>query len=85
MTALTASAVSLSDRDRLALLAAEHAALVTAARASVAAAALGQIDPLVFLRAQLAKHGQLPPVGARPLEVLAMTVVARRAQEVAAR
>jgi hypothetical protein len=83
MTALTASAVALSDRDRLALLAAEHAALVAAARASVAAAALGQADALVFVRAELERHGQLPPASASPVEVLAVSAAARKAWEVA--
>ncbi|MFF5115034.1 hypothetical protein [Streptosporangium sp. NPDC000509] len=58
-------------RQELALLVAEHAELLAAARATVAAAQLGEIDPLVHLRHALAAHGQLPPPGARPVVLLA--------------
>ncbi|WP_436764387.1 hypothetical protein [Streptosporangium sp. V21-05] len=58
-------------RQDLALLVAEHAELLAAARATVAAAQLGEVDPLVHLRHALAAHGQLPPLGARPVVLLA--------------
>uniref|UniRef100_UPI003F4905A0 hypothetical protein n=1 Tax=Sphaerisporangium sp. CA-236357 TaxID=3240030 RepID=UPI003F4905A0 len=74
----------LPDRDRLALLQAEHAALVMAARASVAAAEQGQADPLVFVRAQLDRHGQLPPAGASPVELLAVAAAAALARKAGA-
>ncbi|MEV4753009.1 hypothetical protein AB0K21_42260 [Streptosporangium sp. NPDC049248] len=57
--------------DDLVLLVAEHAELLAAARATVAAAALGEGDPLIHLRHALAAHGQLPPEGARPVVLLA--------------
>ncbi|MFI6513312.1 hypothetical protein ACIBCT_37400 [Streptosporangium sp. NPDC050855] len=58
-------------RHELALLVAEYAELLAAARATVAAARLGEVDPLVHIRHALAAHGQLPPVGARPVVLLA--------------
>uniref|UniRef100_UPI003F49B386 hypothetical protein n=1 Tax=Streptosporangium sp. CA-256172 TaxID=3240076 RepID=UPI003F49B386 len=57
--------------DDLVLLVAEHAELLAAARATIAAAALGEGDPLIHLRHALAAHGQLPPAGARPVVLLA--------------
>jgi hypothetical protein len=56
---------------RLALLPAEYARLVTAARASVAAARAGGADPLVYVEAELARHCGLPPQDATVLAVLA--------------
>ncbi|NAS22504.1 hypothetical protein GT755_12505 [Herbidospora sp. NEAU-GS84] len=56
--------------DRLALLTAEHAGLLAAARAAVAGAQLGEADPLIYLRHELDRHGQLPPVGAVPMALL---------------
>jgi hypothetical protein len=60
-----------------ALLAAEYGELLAAARAAVAAAELGQADPLVFVRHTLSRHGQLPPAGARPAHLLAQPGEAR--------
>ena len=56
---------------RLALLRADYARLVTAARASVAAARTGAADPLVYVEAELARHCGLPPQEATVLAVLA--------------
>ncbi|MET8145683.1 hypothetical protein ABZU32_35730 [Sphaerisporangium sp. NPDC005288] len=86
MTTLTPATVTagavLGERERLVLLAAEHAALLAAARAGVAAAELGHPDPLAFIRHELAERGQLPPAGARPVELLAVTAAARMAGQV---
>ena len=55
-----------SARDRLALLRAEHAALLAACRASVAAERSGDADPLGYVRGALEERGQLPrPARAR--------------------
>lgn len=59
------------DYDDLVLMVAEHAELLAAARATIAAAALGEDDPLIHLRHALAAHGQLPPEGVRPVVLLA--------------
>lgn len=59
----------------LALLVACYAELLAAARATVAAAQLGEVDPLVHIRHTLAAHGQLPPAGARPVVLLAQCAV----------
>ena len=56
---------------RLALMRAEYARLVTAARASVAAARAGSPDPLVYVKAELVRHYGLPPQNATVLAVLA--------------
>lgn len=56
---------------RLALLRAEYARLVTAARASVAAARAGATDPLVYVEAELVRHCGLPPQDATVPAVLA--------------
>ena len=56
---------------RLALLRADYARLVTAARASVAAARTGAADPLVYVKAELARHCGLPPQETTVLAVLA--------------
>jgi hypothetical protein len=56
------------------LLVAEHAELLAAARAAVAAAALGQPDPLVHVRHVLAAHDQTPPPGASPAQLLAQAL-----------
>ncbi|SNT60593.1 hypothetical protein SAMN05216276_107827 [Streptosporangium subroseum] len=61
---------TLTDQD-LALQLAAYAELLAAARATMAAAALGEADPLIHLRHTLAAHGQLPPTGARPVVLLA--------------
>jgi hypothetical protein len=50
---------------------AEYADLLAAARASVAAAARGDADPVAYVRSLLAYRGQLPPDGASPLVILA--------------
>jgi hypothetical protein len=55
----------------LALLRAEYARLAAAARASVAAARAGATDPLVYVEAELARHGGLPPKDMTVLAVLA--------------
>jgi hypothetical protein len=62
---------SAKDKLALALLRAEHARLLAAARAAVAAAREGVSDPLVYVEAELARHGGLPPQGASVLAVLA--------------
>ncbi len=54
-----------------ALLCADYAALIAAARASVAAADSGSADPLIYVRDLLAARGHLPQHGASPLIVLA--------------
>lgn len=59
------------DRQALALLRAEYAQLIAAARAAVAAALAGASDPLVYVEAELARHGGLPPQGASVPAVLA--------------
>lgn len=56
---------------RLALLRAGYASLSAAARAAVAAAAAGDPDPLAYVRAELVRHGGLPPAGAAVPQVLA--------------
>ncbi|MEV4180698.1 hypothetical protein AB0J28_04535 [Streptosporangium canum] len=73
MTALTSTyAVS---REDLVVLVAAYAELLAAARATVAAAEQGEIDPLVHVRHALAAHGQLPPAGVRPVVLLAQCAV----------
>jgi hypothetical protein len=56
---------------RLALLRAEYARLVAAARASVAAAWAGSPDPLAYVEAELVRHCALPPHDATVPAVLA--------------
>jgi hypothetical protein len=56
---------------RLALLRAEYARLIAAARASVTAARAGAADPLVYVEAELARHCGLPPQDATVPAVLA--------------
>ncbi len=60
-----------SAEERLALLRAEYAQLIAAAHATVAAARAGASDPLVYVEAELARHGGLPPRGASVPTVLA--------------
>ncbi|MEU5869580.1 hypothetical protein ABZ815_51045 [Nonomuraea sp. NPDC047529] len=72
ITSPHARACSLSE---LVMLAAAYSELLAASRASVAAAALGEADPLVYLRECLAEHGQVPPAGARPMRLLAQTAI----------
>ena len=55
----------------LALLKAEYARLVAAARASVTAARTGAADPLIYVEAELARHCGLPKQDALVPEVLA--------------
>ncbi|MFG1620185.1 hypothetical protein ACGFI3_46190 [Nonomuraea wenchangensis] len=74
MTAVLAPTCALT-RDELVMLAAAYSELLAAARASVAAAALGEPDPLVYVREHLAEHGQVPPAGARPVVLLAQAAV----------
>jgi anti-sigma regulatory factor (Ser/Thr protein kinase) len=56
---------------RLAQSAADHAALIAACRASVAASDRGDADPLAYVRGLLQERGQLPAPGSSPLLVLA--------------
>ena len=56
---------------RLALLRADYARLVAAARASITAARAGATEPLVYVEAELARHGGLPPRDATVPGVLA--------------
>jgi hypothetical protein len=58
-------------RSRLALMRAEYAALLAAARAAVAAARSGEADPVCYIRGVLQDRRQLPPAGARPAQVVA--------------
>jgi hypothetical protein len=46
--------------------------LLEAARASVAADRDGEKDPLIYIRAVLDAHGQLPPDGMHPAQILAL-------------
>ncbi|RVX39129.1 hypothetical protein EDD27_1472 [Nonomuraea polychroma] len=62
-------------REELVMLAAAYSELLATARASVAAAELGEVDPLVYVREHLAEHGQLPAAGARPVVLLAQSAV----------
>ncbi|NUW46504.1 hypothetical protein [Nonomuraea rhodomycinica] len=50
-------------RMREAILRTYYLRLLTAARATVAADTVGSPDPLVFLKHELAEHGQLPEEG----------------------
>jgi hypothetical protein len=56
---------------RLAATRANYACLLAACRASVAAAAAGAADPIVYVRGLLEDRGQLPAPGAVPRLVLA--------------
>jgi hypothetical protein len=67
---------------RLILLRAEYARLITAARASVAAARAGSSDPLVYVEAELVRHCGLPP---RDATVPAVLADARAAMALAGR
>jgi hypothetical protein len=62
---------SAKDTPALALLRAEHARLLAAARAAAAAAREGAPDPLVYVEVELARPGGLPPQGASVLAILA--------------
>ncbi|WP_246268869.1 hypothetical protein [Nonomuraea typhae] len=82
MTALLSAEAGHLTREELeaayhafAQLAADHSDLLANVRASVAAADQGAVDPLLFIRHYLAAHGQLPPKGARPTQLLAKTTV----------
>jgi hypothetical protein len=48
-----------------------YAGLLGAARATVAACDRGEADPLVHLRHELDRYGQLPPAGVAPAQLLA--------------
>ncbi|MEV4249326.1 hypothetical protein AB0J63_38665 [Streptosporangium canum] len=74
MTAVLTSTPVVS-REDLVVLVAAYAELLAAARATVAAAEQGEVDPLVHVRHALAAHGQLPPAGARPVVLLAQCAV----------
>ena len=60
-------------RNRLAIVRAEYASLLAAARADVAGAVVGDgdTDPLAYVRGVLAERGQLPPDGAAAQHVIA--------------
>ncbi|MFI6889921.1 hypothetical protein [Streptosporangium canum] len=70
MTLTLTAKAGLSHED-LVLIASQHAQLLAAARATVAAATLGEADPLIHLRHALAANGQLPQAGDRPVVLLA--------------
>ena len=53
------------------VLRAGYAELLAAARASVAAAARGDANPVAWVRGVLQDRGQLPEPGARPVQVVA--------------
>jgi hypothetical protein len=53
---------------------AEHADLLAAARATVAAERDGEREPLWYLRDELAAHGQLPPKCLGALDLLALGI-----------
>lgn len=55
----------------LAIVQAEYAELLAAARAAVAAERNGDTDPLTYIRGVLATRGQLPAPGAAPVQVVA--------------
>jgi hypothetical protein len=61
-----------------AALRAGYAELLAAARASVAAAARGDADPVAWVRGVLEDRGQLPEPGARPSQVVADARAAMR-------
>lgn len=54
----------------LAIVQAEYAELLAAARAAVAAERNGDADPLAYVRGVLAEHGQLPADGAAAVHVV---------------
>jgi hypothetical protein len=56
---------------RLRLLEAEHAGLLAHARAAIAAAYAGELDPTGYLAGHLEEHGQLPPKDLPPAALLA--------------
>jgi hypothetical protein len=58
-------------RQARAIEAAEHAELLAAARATIAAAHDDEADPLGYLREVLDAHGQLPEMGQHPAQLLA--------------
>ena len=70
MTAMTADRET-GARPMTAALRAGYAELLAAARASVAAAARGDADPVAWVRGVLEDRGQLPEPGARPAQVVA--------------
>ena len=65
-------------RSLLELLQVEYARLAAAARGAVAGAAARQADPLVYVRAELDRHGGLPPANASVTAVLADAAGAMR-------
>ncbi|MEU6721581.1 hypothetical protein ABZ897_59945 [Nonomuraea sp. NPDC046802] len=75
MSITTVPQVQALSHNELALVAAAYSELLATARASVAAAELGEPDPLVYVREHLAEHGQLPAAGARPMRLLAQSAV----------
>ena len=54
-----------------AIVQAEYAELLAAARAAVAAERSGDTDPLAWIRGVLAERGQLPAPGAAAVQVVA--------------
>jgi hypothetical protein len=65
-------------RTRLALTRAAYAELLACARAAVAAERDHAPDPLAYVRGVLAEHGQLPPDGMRPAQLLALSPMGGR-------
>lgn len=61
-------------RQREQIVRGEYGALLTAARATIAADAGGEAAPLTYLRWELARHGQLPAGQVSPVRVLADAV-----------
>ncbi|WP_188188081.1 hypothetical protein [Nonomuraea sp. SYSU D8015] len=62
------------NQTQAALLVAEHAELLAAARAAVAAAERDEPDPLVHVRHVLTAHDQMPAPGAHPAQLLAQAL-----------
>jgi hypothetical protein len=61
-------------RTRLALAHVAYAELLASARAAVAAERDHEPDPLAYIRGVLAEHGQLPPDGMHPPQLLALAL-----------
>ena len=55
----------------LAIVRHEYADLLAAARAAVAAAGRGELDPLFWIQDELSARGQLPVPGSRPEQLVA--------------
>jgi hypothetical protein len=79
--AVTDVPVLLAEIDRvrslLALTRAQHADLLAAARATVAAARDGEADPIYYIRDELSAREQLPPRHLHAVELLALAAAIR--------